>query len=44
MQNQGTTGVENINASEAPVKTVIDGTMYIIRGEHMFDATGRMVK
>lgn len=44
MQNQGTTGVENLNASEAPVKTVIDGTMYIIRGEHMFDATGRMVK
>jgi hypothetical protein len=44
MQGQGATGVENLNASEAPIKTVIDGTMYIIRGEHMFDATGRMVK
>ena len=44
MQGQGTTGVENLNATEAPVKTVIDGKLYIIRGEHMFDATGRMVK
>lgn len=44
MQGQGTTGVDNLNATEAPVKTVIDGKLYIIRGEHMFDATGRMVK
>lgn len=44
MQDQSTTGVENLNAAEAPVKTVIDGKMYILRGEHMFDATGRMVK
>lgn len=44
MQDQSTTGVENLNADEAPVKTVIDGKMYILRGEHMFDATGRMVK
>jgi len=44
MQPQTATGVENLNAVEAPVKTVIDGKMYILRGEHMFDATGRMVK
>ena len=44
MQDQSTTGVENLNAAEAPVKTVIDGKMYILRGKHMFDATGRMVK
>lgn len=44
MQGQGTTGVDNLNATEAPVKTVIDGKLYIIRGEHMFDAIGRMVK
>ena len=44
MQGQGATGVENLNAAEAPIKTVIDGKMYILRGEHMFDATGRMVK
>ena len=44
MQDQSTTGVENLNAAEAPIKTVIDGKMYILRGEHMFDATGRMVK
>ena len=44
MQGKTTTGVENINATETPVKTVIDGKMYILRGEHLFDATGRMVK
>jgi hypothetical protein len=44
MQGKTTTGVESINAAETPVKTVIDGKMYILRGEHMFDATGRMVK
>jgi hypothetical protein len=41
---QVVTGIDELNATEAPVKTVIDGKMYIIRGEHMFDATGRMVK
>jgi hypothetical protein len=41
---QVVTGIDELNAAEAPVKTVIDGKMYIIRGEHMFDATGRMVK
>ena len=44
MQNEGVTAVENLNADEAPVKMFIDGQMYILRGEHMFDATGRMVK
>jgi len=44
MQANGTTGIENIKASEAPAKMIIDGKMFIIRGEQMFDATGRLVK
>ncbi len=41
---QVVTGVENLNASEQPVKMIIDGKLYILRGEKMFDATGRLVK
>ena len=44
MQANGATGIENIKASEAPAKMIIDGKMYILRGEQMFDATGRLVK
>ena len=41
---QTATGCENINASETPVKMIIDGQMYILRGEKMYDATGKLVK
>ena len=44
---QGTqvaTGIEDIDASEKPVKLLINGQMYILRGEKLFDATGRLVK
>ena len=41
---QVATGNENINASETPVKVMIDGQMYILRGEKMYDTTGRLVK
>ena len=41
---QTATGCENINASETPVKMIIDGQLYILRGEKLFDATGRLVK
>ncbi len=37
-------GFENLDASETPMKVMIDGTLYIIRGEKVFDATGRLVK
>ena len=40
----GATGFENINATEKPMKLMIDGKIYILRGEKMFDATGRLVK
>ncbi len=40
-----TTGIGNAEAGEAGVqKVVIDNNVYILRGEKMYDATGRMVK
>ena len=42
--NNAATDVDNIDASETPRKMMIDGTMYILRGEKMYDATGRLVK
>ncbi len=41
---QVVTGIDALNASETPVKMIIDGKMYILRGEKMYDATGRLVK
>ena len=41
---QVATGVDALNAAEAPVKMIIDGQLFIIRGEKMYDATGRLVK
>lgn len=44
MQGQTTTDCELINAAEAPVKMMINGQLYILRGEKKYDATGRLVK
>ena len=41
---QTTTGVDNLNASEQPVKLLINGQLFIIRGEKMFNANGQLVK
>ena len=42
---QTATGVENVNdASEQPLKLMINGKMFILRGDKLFDATGRLVK
>ena len=38
------TGFENIESGDKPMKVMIEGTMYIIRGEKVYDATGRLVK
>ena len=38
------TALDNLNASEQPMKVMIDGQLFILRGEQMFDATGRLVK
>ena len=44
LQKDVTTGFENLNASEKPVKLMIDGNIYILRGKKLYDATGRLVK
>lgn len=44
MQSNVVTGCDEINASETPVKMMIDGQLFIIRGEKMYDTTGRLVK
>ncbi len=41
---QVTTGMDELNAGEAPVKVLINGELFIFRGDKMFDATGRLVK
>ena len=41
---QVATGMDELNASEVPVKVMIDGQLFILRGEKMYDATGRLVK
>ncbi len=41
---QVVTGVENLNASEQPIKLLINGQIFILRGEKMFDVTGKLVK
>lgn len=38
------TGMDELNASEAPRKMIIDGKMYILRGEKMYNANGILVK
>ena len=42
--SQVATGMDALNASEAPVKMIINGQLFIIRGEKMFDAKGQLVK
>jgi hypothetical protein len=42
---QVATGIENTGfESEAPRKVLINGELYIIRGEKMYDAKGQLVK
>ena len=38
------TGVDNLNASDAPVKVMIDGQLFILRGEKLYNANGQIVK
>ena len=41
---QVATGCENLNVSDKPVKMIIDGQLFILRGEKMYDAKGQLVK
>lgn len=42
--NQMPTEVENVEVSNAPRKVVINGELYIIRGEKRYDVRGQLVK
>ncbi len=42
--DQVPTAIDNAEASEAPRKVMINGELFIIRGEKMYDGTGRLVK
>ena len=42
--SQVATGIENAEANEAPRKVLINGEMFILRGEKMYDAKGQLVK
>lgn len=44
MQGQTATGMDALNAADTPVKMIINGQLYILRGEQLYDATGRLVK
>lgn len=44
LNEQVITGVEDLNVGDQPVKVMIDGQMFILRGEKMYDAQGRLVK
>lgn len=41
---QVATGVDTLNASETPVKVMINGQIFIIRGEKMFGIDGKLIK
>lgn len=42
--NQVATGIENAEASEVPTKMLINGQLFIIRGEKMYNVNGQVVK
>ena len=44
LQVDTTTGLDELNTTETPTKVIINGQLFILRGEKMFDATGRLVK
>ena len=44
MQSQVATGMDELNVSETPVKMMIDGQLFILRGEKMYNANGQLVK
>ena len=41
---QTATGIDALNASEAPVKVMINGQLFILRGEKMYNVNGQVVK
>lgn len=44
LQQNTATGIDELNGSEAPAKVLINGQLFILRGEKMYDAKGQLVK
>ena len=44
MQPQTPTGLDELNAGNQPMKVMINGQFYILRGEKMYNANGQVVK
>ena len=44
LQKDQAQGFENLDASEKPIKVLIDGQLYILRGENVYNANGQIVK
>jgi hypothetical protein len=45
MAGQNTaTGVDQVQGDEVPTKMIINGQLFILRGEKMYDAQGKLVK
>ncbi len=44
MQPQTPTGLDELNAGDQPMKVMINGQFYILRGEKMYNANGQVVK
>jgi len=38
------TGIDAINSSDKPMKRISDGQLFILHGEKLYDATGRLIK
>lgn len=41
---QVATGIDGLNVGDKPVKMIIDGQLFILRGEKMYNANGQVVK
>ncbi len=38
------TGVDQVQGDNVPTKMIINGQLFILRGEKMYDAQGKLVK
>ncbi|MEE0860793.1 MAG: Ig-like domain-containing protein, partial [Paludibacteraceae bacterium] len=43
-ESQVATGVDQVQGDEVPTKMIINGQLFILRGEKMYDAQGKLVK
>jgi hypothetical protein len=41
---QVATGVDQVQGDKVPTKMIVNGQLFILRGEKMYDAQGKLVK